>query len=191
MDLAEYQERVYEINVANGWRGNPECPDPSFDEAMMLLLTEISEAADAWRKWGLADRTMTRALDWNADGTSFRHGMPKPEGVGSEFADILIRLLDDCHLFRCEIITPQRQWVPEKGADTPFLRAMFDLCAIVHKAERSWRRRGQYGTSHWLSELYRHLCGYAVAYGIDLQAETDRKLSYNRTRGYRHGGKRA
>jgi hypothetical protein len=34
----------------------------------------------------------------------------------------------------------------------------------------------------------RQLC---TSYGIDLMAEYERKMAYNRTRAYRHGGRRA
>jgi len=52
---------------------------------MALLHTEVSEAVEAWRKFGTADAIYTES-----DGG--QHGS-KPEGIGSEFADILIRLL--------------------------------------------------------------------------------------------------
>jgi len=92
--------------AAKGWDG-----PITFGECMALLHSEVSEALEAYREFGTDDITdaITR----------------KPEGVGSEFADIFIRLLDDC----------QR-------------------------------------------------------YGIDLEAEFRRKMDYNWTRDYRHGGKR-
>lgn len=99
-----------------GWRDNG---GVTFGERIALLHSEVSEALEAWRMWGTRD--MTTAA--NA-GKVIKEAPPKPEGVGAEFADVLIRLLDDA----------------------------------------------------------------AVA-GIDLEAEYERKMTYNRTRPYRHGGK--
>ena len=106
--IAEMQAEVVEINKALGWHDK----NVTFPEAMAMLHSEVSEALEAWRVWGTEDATKPVHA-------------PKPEGIGSEFADILIRLLDDCEL-----------------------------------------------------------------YGVDLQAEYERKVAYNRTRPYRHGGKR-
>lgn len=111
--IAEMTAEVVENNKAHGWHDDP----PSLPECMMMIVTEAAEAVEAWRRWGTDDRT--GALEsWNSS-------LPKPEGLGSEFADILIRLLDDAYLF-----------------------------------------------------------------GVDLAAEYERKMAYNRTRPFRHGGKR-
>ena len=106
----EMQEEIAVVNRANGWFDSHR----TFGEDIALLHSEVSEAFEAYRRWGLQDVTA------QGDEAS----LPKPEGVGSEFADVLIRLLDSC---------------------------------------------------------YRN--------GIDLAAEYERKLEYNGTRGYRHGGK--
>jgi NTP pyrophosphatase (non-canonical NTP hydrolase) len=109
---------IRENCIAKGWRNADGSYDGSFGDAMALLHSEVSEAFEAWREHGTDDTTSyAQSL---VCGTP-----PKPEGVGSEFADILIRLIDDCDI-----------------------------------------------------------------YGIDLAAEVERKLEYNRTRLYRHGGKK-
>ena len=76
--LDEAQARVTEINKANGWFES----DRSFGDDISLLHTEVSEAFEAYRNWGYVDAT--------------KEVGEKPEGVGSELADILIRLLDTC-----------------------------------------------------------------------------------------------
>lgn len=110
--LADMQAEVKEWCIAKGWYDKP----VDFGLAMALLHSEVSEALEAWRVWQFMDAT-----DIAQEGE-----LPKPEGVGSEFADVLIRLLDDCARF-----------------------------------------------------------------GIDLEEEYARKMSYNWTRSYRHGQKHA
>jgi NTP pyrophosphatase (non-canonical NTP hydrolase) len=67
--------------VSKGWE-----PDPNrtFGDECALIHSEVSEALEAYR-------------DWKFDDSTIEGG--KPEGVASEFADILIRLLhySNCH----------------------------------------------------------------------------------------------
>lgn len=109
MTIAEMQKRCWSNAVKLGWatRDNP----VPFPEMIALIHSEASEALEAWR-----DKQPT---SWTGDDG-------KPEGIASEFADIIIR--------------------------------------IGH---------------------------YAEALGIDLEVEVDRKLTYNLTRAWRHGGKLA
>lgn len=104
-------EEVREVNVRNGWYDSGR----SVGDGLALLHSEVSEWLEAFRSWKLADATPAPTAD---------NPKPKPEGVGSEAADVLIRLLDEC----------DRQ-------------------------------------------------------GIDLAAEYRRKITHNRLRGYRHGGR--
>lgn len=113
---------------AKGWR-----KDITFGEEIALLHSECSEALEAFRDQGVAELLEFRSADgysrlkpddpnalaWIGDGK-----VPKPLGVASEFADVLIRLMDSCD---------------------------------------------------------RH--------GIDLFAEFRKKMDYNWTRAYRHGGR--
>ena len=86
------QAEVLENNAERGWLDEPY----SFGDCIANLHGEVSEAWEAWRKWGLTDMTP------NTDALKFARFItdpPKPDGVGSEFADIFIRLLDDCERF--------------------------------------------------------------------------------------------
>lgn len=112
--LDEMQAEVYANNKAKGWFDS----DRSFGDDVALLHTEVSEMYEAFRDHGTEDATDV------VRGLGHQRTLPKPEGVGSEAADVLIRLLDTCQ---------------------------------------------------------RH--------GIDLEFEYQRKMTYNRTRSYRHGGK--
>lgn len=115
---------VRAVNQANGWFDETR----SFGDGIALLHSEVSEMLEAFRADGLAGSLVCKGCGETKadDGGASEHcdRLMKPEGVGSEAADILIRLLDEC----------DRQ-------------------------------------------------------GIDLQAEFDRKLAYNATRGHKHGGR--
>lgn len=116
--IARMTREVREVNEANGWFDDDRRPA----EGLALLHSEVSEWLEALRSWGTEDATAVLV------GHAAEHPegaiLPKPEGAGSEAADVLIRLLDEC----------DRQ-------------------------------------------------------GLDLAAEYRRKIAYNRTRGYRHGGR--
>ena len=83
--LENAQARVYDVNVANGWFED----DRTVGDDIALLHTEVSEMFEAYRDGGLRD--MTRRLKNPQPGE-----LAKPEGFGSEAADVLIRLLDTC-----------------------------------------------------------------------------------------------
>lgn len=119
MNLKEMAAEVEQVNREHGWYED----ERSFGEDIALLHSEVSEALEAYRQWGFADYTKYFTLEIGGSLTEIAN--PKPEGVGSELADVLIRLLDTCS------------------------------------------RRG-----------------------IDLEAEYHRKVAYNKTRGYKHGGKK-
>jgi NTP pyrophosphatase (non-canonical NTP hydrolase) len=108
--LAVMAEEVRKVNIDHGWRTG----ENTFGDYIALLHSELSEALEAYRDHRLEDATEV----------VYGNRIPKPEGVGSEFADVLIRLIDTCDI-----------------------------------------------------------------YGINLEAEYARKLAYNCTRPYLHGGR--
>ena len=79
MDIRETQTKVHQWALSKGWEIRPE----DFPEMIALLHSELSEALEAWRDRGFDDWVTVEG---------------KPEGVGSEFADTVIRLLHYCEV---------------------------------------------------------------------------------------------
>jgi hypothetical protein len=177
--LAQMTAEVVENNTAKGWYEN--CA--TFSEAMALLHSEVSEALEAWRRWGLDDATLG---EWHNERFIEKSG--KPEGVGSEFADIFIRLLDDAWLFgQVDLEAAAVFWpVPEVSISFPAnMNALHDL---ISRASTDAGSAGKY--VHALGAVLVFLRQLCEEYSIDLLAEYERKMTYNRSRPYRHGGKR-
>lgn len=124
--LQSLQATITLCNREKGWYDT----EVTFGDMIALIHSELSEALDAFRKHGLEDQTpvhdsLCGRIDEDPVVCGCSDILMKPEGVGSEIADTLIRILDLCERF-----------------------------------------------------------------GIDLDAEVERKIAFNWTRPYRHGGKR-
>ena len=117
--IPEMTAEIREVNIKLGWH----TPNANtFGDYIALLHSELSEALEAYRDYRLADATAEQRCFEEQPCPA--HPLPKPEGVGSEFADVLIRLLSTCDIL-----------------------------------------------------------------GIDLDAEYARKIAYNATRSFQHGGR--
>lgn len=82
--LAAAEESVFLVNQNNGWFED----ERTVGDDIALLHSEVSEMLEAYRDGGLDDQTQQTADD------DLR--IAKPEGFGSEAADVLVRLLDTC-----------------------------------------------------------------------------------------------
>lgn len=178
--LRQKMEEVAEFCVAKGWSG-PGSPVKNFDDCIALLHSEVSEALEAYRDHGLEDATQNLGQH-QIEGT-----LPKPEGVGSELADVLIRLLDDMDRFSInpgQVYNFAGVWRPSQAClknDTfgSYIRFLHeDIARVGFPSARAF------------GYVLGNLRYFAKRYGVDLEFEYERKMAYNWTRTFRHGGKR-
>lgn len=106
--LKEMADEVTAWAITKGWEPDPE---RTFGDELALIHSEVSEALEAYRDWKFMDTTLKE------EGS-------KPEGVGSEFADILIRLL---HYANCHDIN--LEWEYERK--------------MAYNEKRPWRHGGR------------------------------------------------
>jgi hypothetical protein len=185
MSIGDMIAEVREVNTALGWRAEPK----TLGDFVALLHSEVTEALEAYRDHRLTDATRPvcgRAA--SGEEPCPEHGPSKPEGVGSELADCVVRLFDACDVLGMTV------WdVDNELADVPPILLVTDVpaplttfgdyMAWLHRViDRMWSTREAH-------RVLRALVTVAEKFGIDLTAEYTRKIAYNRTREYQHGGR--
>lgn len=112
--MSDMQEQIYKTAEDHGWwEGEPNVP-----EKLMLIVSEVSEALEEYRKGIALD------LVYTGDGKGAMKPGDKPEGFGVELADAIIRILDLCGYLQID---------------------MGELVALKHNYNltRSWRHGGK------------------------------------------------
>ena len=94
MYLNELMKEAHETSISKGWYDIP----PSFPEVIALMHSELSEALEEYRN---STKDRIRALPIYYSGDQYVSDAPtevckKPEGIGIELADCIIRIFDTC-----------------------------------------------------------------------------------------------
>lgn len=185
LTLTAMLDEVRRLNTDKGWRTDL-LPSPR--EFSALLHTEIGESTDAYRRWKLDDATVDQVITGTGgDGGPELQTRPgKPEGVGAELADVLIRLLDTVDALGLKFGDTDLAL-----ADIAHFHSPDDVITFVDHMD--WLHDRTYllkmhrvPSAAWMLRAIVTTCG---TFGIDLAAEYRRKMDHNWTRPLRHGGK--
>ena len=188
MNLSDLQREAHAIAKEHGWWDE----ERTFGDLVALIHSEMSEALEAYREWGLQDMTWRPTSERDILHPDFG-SIPKPEGVASELADVVIRVADMAEHYGVGLVFPGGRI----DLNIEDMSSFGDWITILHlglsDTVKAWHSEKVLGvTGRWVQELsavfFRvHLV--AAHYGIDLDAAVEAKMEYNRGRSYRHGEK--
>ena len=91
MRINELCEQAHAIAKLKGWWDE----DRNVGELMMLMVSEVAEAFEEYRKYGNHGCDLVYSTDSHGDATNHTTG-GKPEGIPIELADVVIRIADFC-----------------------------------------------------------------------------------------------
>ena len=181
--LKDLVDTSYKIAVEKGWHEESR----SISALTLLMQSEVAEVIEEYRKHkGVGE--IWYEVHHDADGCHFSmKGEPgdKPCGIPVEIADFVIRVADYCG--KCSIdleANYEKTPVPDQTID-------FEECLarINYAVSQAWAVAVP-GTEFWLAMAVKYAFRMADAYDIVLWDVIDEKTAFNRTRPYRHGGKR-
>lgn len=182
MNLNELAKEAHQIAVEHGWWD----PEPTFGELIALMHSELSEALEEYRAgrgmvWHKVEEIKAR-YPGERDVKLVSH---KPEGIAVELADCIIRILD---LFGHE---------GEEIKPVPILRdcTRFKYGEIIGECHWMLSKAYENGRHPAVSAVYLNRCvsyilAWAAENNVNIESIIREKMDYNRTRPYRHGGKR-
>ena len=160
MNTQQLIERSHKQSVDKGFWEQP----LTFDMAMALIVSEIAEALEAFRKGRINP-------DWN-----------KPEEIKEswecEIADAIIRIFDWCGRYSYEIETMDYIVPWEKNEGWNFMHFFSTLTSY-------WENEGncEYGMEKCLNVIL----SYSQYHNIDIKKYIIWKLDYNLSRPFKHG----
>lgn len=193
IDLNRFAKEVHALAVKKGFYK----PKPTSDELTAGIYSEISEAFEEWRAgrplvWHqceVHDKIMPcekeKCCLWsNGICLEGRDGH-KPEGVAVELVDVVLRILDAAVTWGMKVkpedLLPVSDW-DKTREQMPLPNLVVELHSMVYQAYMSRK----YGFDCAIASIFT----WIQSQGIDPEALLLEKHEYNKTRAYRHGGKR-
>lgn len=203
MIIKEFAESVHHIAADHGWHEGGK--ETHYLEYIAMIHCELSEALQEYRAGrplvyvvahevrGGMNNYMEQVVYMMGGGSNFdreiRNGA-KPEGIAVEMADAVLRILD----FLVEMKVEYWQWktFDEMIADVPPADLEISFPVLVAKLHEATARAatGRYLNLVLLEPVMAYACAWIQKQGLDCELLLIGKSEYNKTREYRHGGKK-
>lgn len=190
LNLNGFAKEVHAVSVEHGWWEGEENND--IETKLALIHAEWSEALEEYR----ANRPMVW-FECTADGgvcsedavcdhlvgeeCDCGNRLDKPEGIAIELTDGVIRILD--------LMAAKDMDFEQVGNIVGGKRTLPQLVAILHYATAKSAESEEESAS-WLNSCIEAVQEWLKEQGEDLSELLRLKHEYNKTRSYRHGGKR-
>lgn len=185
----DLQEEAHRNACVHGWHDK----EVSFEQMLLLLHSEISEACEEFRSGKPINEIYFRQSGVDAD-------PQKPEGFPVELADVVIRIMDYCGLVEFDMarfILTSTYAGHFIGSNPTFTEIQDAVCNSDGYEKRDvvgtlvMMHRQISGCDHVrdLCRVLLHIMGYCHLHELALYQAMVMKMKYNRTRPHRHGGK--
>lgn len=192
LDMNEFAKEVHTVSVEHGWWEGAENND--IDTKIALIHAEWSEALEEYR----AGRPMVwykcreggevapvcvenACLEWVHGDCIVCSRNPKPEGIAVELVDGVIRILD--------LMAAKDMDFAQAGYICGGKRTLPQLVAVLHYATAMSGPEDDDAAS-WLISCIEAVREWLEDQGVGMDELMRIKHEYNKTRPYRHGGKR-
>lgn len=194
IDLTKFAKEVHQNAVEHGWWE----PEPSFSQVIALCHSELSEALEEYRAgipmvWYACgvDKAVcvgAKCEYYGSDGEC-DYKKDKPEGIAVEMVDCLLRILDyagkcgwDCEIEKTEFYKADKFNLIECIAEIHNELSM--AWFVVYRCKEDPRFK-------MLRCAGKIITWLEANYGGNWRELLELKHEYNKTREYRHGGKKA
>lgn len=190
--LNALRDEVFSINKSNGWHNE----ERSFGELIALVHSEVSEALEDYRAGHPVNKVWYEYKDGFKRDTHFAEFyiddnwtsvLGKPCGIPSELADVVIRILDICGLYGWDI-----EFKHFKKINIFPMKYASHLASIHKSLSDAYNDNKDTFTdpaATYLDVAIQEVEFICQQHSINLDQIIREKLEYNKTRGYKHGGK--
>lgn len=191
LDLNAFAKEVHAVAVEHGWWEGEENSD--IDTKIALIHAEWSEALEEYRAgrpmvWFECattrlpcDADENKCSCWDGEECCAGDRGSKPEGIAVELVDGCIRILD--------LMASKDMDFDQSGYISGGERTLPQLVAVLHYATAK-SAESESEAAIWLNSCIEAVYEWLAEQGVYMDELMRIKHEYNKTRSYRHGGKR-
>lgn len=185
MDIETFVKEAYSTACEKGWHDT----EPSFEDVIANIHAELGECWEEYRN----NHELNEVYYSKCKLAICLHpGRPcpddcmlnncKPEGIPIELADVLIRIFDTFGAMNIDVSATTPRYI---GRNINSLAGLVNNCHI----ELDKALVARYPEC-WLLGVIGEIQAFCAIDDIDLDRAIELKMAYNKTRPYRHNGKR-